>query len=575
MALTSDQPAGKKVLCVNCDSGDSAQSRCNDCGVFLCQFCTESHKRYRSTKHHQLSTMEELKSIPAPQNIAEKIRCSKHKEEVIKLFCKTCQTTICSDCTIVDHRTHQYGFVEEVAMEEKKHLQSKLNEVKQRKDGLAQGIINLKYFDERLDEHYWSTVLEISGHFDELAEAVELRRKEMLEKTAMFTRGKKKQIATQLEVLQIALASCETGIEFTEKAFKNGNDTQILSMEKYILQSLDQLKAVKDQTNPSVTEDMVFTVPSSVPETNETLLKRYDVDVAVVSPSCCTASFKGEDKIFNAGKHYFITLISNDKNKQRLRYGNQIIKPSFTGMEVREVSVTDNHDGSYTIGFCPHQGGMLKFEVSINKRPAPNCSLTKQVKWVISEIHGNGTVSNRGLTMTGGEGYCWRVGACYFESGIHTWKVQLSFDQDHRRGYYYNESGRCEVGIIDVEEFNKGIVKREGKSIQKCFERKYCFGKRKSPKSRGSSAQMSSVLPYPSDKEDIGQSKKKWVQECSVTTYNFSDISFTLDMENKTLKVEDDSRNRGHSVSDYQFTARRVSPFFACNSPNMNISLVQ
>ena len=571
MALTSDQPAAKKVLCENCDSGDSAQSQCNDCGVFLCQYCTESHKRYRSTKHHQLSTMEELKSIPAPQNIAEKIRCSKHKEEVIKLFCKTCQTTICRDCTIVDHRAHEYGFVEEVAAEEKKHLQSKLNEVKQRKGRVAQGILNLKYFDKRLNERYWSTVSEISRHFDELAEAVEFRKKEMLEKTAMSTRGKKKQIAAQLEVLQIALASCESGIEFTEKAFKNGNDTQILSMEKYILQSLDQLKAVKDQTNPCVTEDMVFMVPSSVSETKEALLKRYDVDVAVACPSSSQASFKEEDEIFDADKQYFITLICNDKNKQRLRCGNQIIKPSFTGMKVRDLSVTDNHDGSYTIGFSPRHGGLLKFEVSINRMPAPNCTLMKRVKWVLSKKHGNGTVSNGRLTMKGGEGYCWRVGTCYFESGIHTWKVQLSFGQDHRRGYYYNQSASGEVGIIDVGEVNKGTVKSEETSGQKVTGL-YNYPKNGFFQSKGSSPKTCSNPLFLTNNEAIAESEGKWVEMCSVTT---RDISFTLDMENKTLKIEVNSRNRGHSVSDYQFTARRVSPFFACNSSNMTISLVQ
>ena len=110
MTLTSE-------ICDNCESGDSAQCRCNDCGIFLCQFSTESHKRSRSTKQHEMLSMEEFKSNPGPQKIAEKIRCSKHKDEIIKLFFKTCQTTICRDCTIVDHRQHEYGFVEDVAVE--------------------------------------------------------------------------------------------------------------------------------------------------------------------------------------------------------------------------------------------------------------------------------------------------------------------------------------------------------------------------------------------------------------------------------------------------------------------------
>jgi hypothetical protein len=477
-------------------------------------------------KHHELVTMEQLKSNPGPQNIAEKIRCPKHKEEVIKLFCKTCQTTICRDCTIVDHRQHEYGFVEEVAVEEKRHLQSNLNEVKQRKGRVAQGIVNLKKFNEGLEAKKKSTISEISQHFDQLVKAVESRKREMMEKATSITNSRQKQIHAQLEVLEVALASCESSIEFTEQAFKNGNDVQILSMEKYILQSLEQLKAVKDQTKPCVTEDMVFIIPSSVQEKKKELLIDYDVDVTEANPESCTASFKETEATFNAGKQYSITLICHDKNNRRLRYGGQHIKPSFTGMEVSDVAVTDNKDSSYTISFCPRQGarGMLKFEVSINGAPAPKCSLTKQVKWVISDAHGKGDITDGGRTMTGDGGYCCRVGGCYFDSGVHTWKVGLSNDDLDRLS--------AEVGIIDYDEINA----------------------------------------------DMAQSKKKCVHEHSVPL-NFGairdDISFNLDMEKRTLNVKVNSSRRDSSTNSYQFTARRVSPFFACSSPFLRISLVE
>jgi hypothetical protein len=475
-------------------------------------------------KHHELVTMEQLKSNPGPQNIAEKIRCPKHKQKAIKLFCKTCQTTICRDCTIVDHRQHKYGFVEEVAVEEKRHLQSNLNEVKQRKRRVAQGIANLKKFNEGLEAKKKSTISEISQHFDQLVKAVESRKREMMEKATSITNSRQKQIHAQLEVLEVALASCESSIEFTEQAFKNGNDVQILSMEKYILQSLEQLKAVKDQTKPCVTEDMVFIIPSSVQEKKKELLIDYDVDVTVVNPESCTASFKETEATFNPGKPYSITLICHDKNNRRLRYGGLDIKPSFNGMDVGDVAVTDNKDGSYTISFCPRQGGMLKFEVFINGTPAPKCSLTKQVKWVISDAHGKGPITDGGRTMSGYGGYCCRVGGCYFDSGVHTWKVRLRYD-------YLGQSS-AEVGIIDYDEINA----------------------------------------------DMAQSEKKCIQKHSVPFGSLYDISFNLDMEKRTLNVKVVNSSRYVSTSttnSYQFTARRVSPFFACSTSFLSISLVE
>jgi hypothetical protein len=186
-------------------------------------------------------------------------------------------------------------------------------------------------------------------------------------------------------------------------------------------------------------------------------------------------------------------------------------------MDVSDVAVTDNKDGSYTISFCPRQGGMLKFEVSINGTPAPKCSLTKQVKWVISDAHGKGYITNGGRTMSGVGGYCCRVGGCYFDSGVHTWKVRLS-----------NVSFRdpAEVGIIDYDEINA----------------------------------------------DMAQSEKKCVHKHSVPFGCFADISFNLDMEKRRLNVKVSS---GRLINSYQFTARRVSPFFACSSPALSISLVE
>ena len=384
MALTNDQPTAKTIVCDSCDSEDAAQSRCNDCGIFLCQYCTDFHKRSRSMKHHKLLTMNELKSNPGPQSIAEKIRCPKHRDEIIKLFCKTCQTTICRDCTIVDHQGHKYGFVEEVAAEEKEKINVNLHELKQRKGRVVKGIETLKKFNESLEAMKNSTIAKVSEHFNELLKATESRKNEMVEKVTSLTNAKQKQIHAQVEVLEMSLASCDSSIEFTKQAFRSGNDVQILSMEKYILHSLEQLTTVKDQTKPSVTENMVFFFPSSVEETKEKLLNECDVlDVVVANPENCLAAFNSEEKEFIAENLYSVTIICQDKENRRLKYGCQEIKPLFTGMEVSDVAVTDNKDGSFTVNFRPCQGGMLKFEVSINGMPAPSCSLTKRVRWVL------------------------------------------------------------------------------------------------------------------------------------------------------------------------------------------------
>ena len=525
MALTDDKPA-KKIPCDNCDSEDVAETRCNECGIFICHYCTEFHRRSRPTKLHRLLSMDELKSSAGPENIAEKIRCTKHKEEVIKLYCKTCQATICRDCTIVDHRQHEYVFVEDVAFQEKQNLQKDLNEVKERKVRVLQGISYLREFDEGLIAKKESTISEINKHFDGLSRVVESRRKELVEKTTSLTSLKQKQIHAQLEQLEVALASCESSIEFTEQAFKNGNDVQILSMEKYISQSLQQLKKVKDQTQPCVTEDMVFCIPLSVKDTAETLFNAYAVDEVEAKPENCTASFNKPTKKMKAGEQSSITVICNDKNNRRLGFGGQFIQPTFAGVDVSDISVTHNKDGSHIVNFCPCQVGVLKFEVTINGKRAPRCSLTKGVEWVISNAHGRGPLTNNGRTMTGEDGneeYCCRVGGCYFDSGVHTWVVRMN--AVNGRG------GQTEVGVIDYNEINEDMFNSKNKCVYKDF---------------------TSGMPL--------------------------DMSFKLDMEKRSMYIflkDELSHGSWFGLKVYEFTAERVSPFFACSSSGVSLSIIE
>ena len=128
---------------------------------------------------------------------------------------------------------------------------------------------------------------------------------------------------------------------------------------------------------------MAFYIPSVHDATAKLLLVEYDVSVDVASPENCTASYKMTERSLKAWEQYSITLICKDKENRRLGYGGHVIKPSFTGVRVSGVAITDNKNGSYIISFIPRQHGVLKFEVSIDGVPAPSCSLTKQVNWAL------------------------------------------------------------------------------------------------------------------------------------------------------------------------------------------------
>ena len=91
------------VGCGNCSVGDPTVVRCVSCCIFLCDFCKQGHQRGNATKDHKLLTFEELRSR-GPAALSKPSMCHIHEGEARKLYCETCEQTICRDCTIVDHR---------------------------------------------------------------------------------------------------------------------------------------------------------------------------------------------------------------------------------------------------------------------------------------------------------------------------------------------------------------------------------------------------------------------------------------------------------------------------------------
>jgi hypothetical protein len=105
---------------------------------------------------------------------------------------------------------------------------------------------------------------------------------------------------------------------------------------------------------------------------------------------------------------------------------------------------------------------MLKFEATIDGRPAPKCSLVKDVTWVFSNEYGGGELSDGGKRgkkrpvgrHKGNKGidnrYCnSRTGECSFGTGVHTWKILVKSNH-----VYDNLFVRpvCEVGITEATD---------------------------------------------------------------------------------------------------------------------------
>ncbi|XP_046550605.1 uncharacterized protein LOC124260357 isoform X2 [Haliotis rubra] len=73
---------------------------CSVCDESLCDRCARMHKRFPSTRHHDVLDLSGEVNIPRKR----KVMCNEHKDECVKFLCKDCKKLTCQTCCIIYHR---------------------------------------------------------------------------------------------------------------------------------------------------------------------------------------------------------------------------------------------------------------------------------------------------------------------------------------------------------------------------------------------------------------------------------------------------------------------------------------
>jgi len=122
--------ASKKVtlICQNCEE-EEAVSSCNECAVFLCNFCEKSHRKSKTTRDHEICSIDNMRKSPnkIPSSLPEKPEmCSIHPTKPLELYCRCEDVLICRDCIIKKHKDHDYDVISDVIDGEKEVLREAL-----------------------------------------------------------------------------------------------------------------------------------------------------------------------------------------------------------------------------------------------------------------------------------------------------------------------------------------------------------------------------------------------------------------------------------------------------------------
>ena len=232
-----------KALCEQCSSDEDAVAFCRQCAEFICERCMEAHKRMKSFSSHRVATLEELKEGSSKVLPAEKAppppTCSVH-EELMKIFCYDCQSLICRDCIVIDHKGHKYEFVKKVTPEVKEKLVQDLVPLRKVYTSLSSAVKGVEVTKTEVELSGTNLSTNIKRSFQRLHSIIEQRKEEVLKQASRLVDTKFDRLSTQEKELQKMMSTIQSLLEFVERSVENMTDEELMSIHVQISKQIGE-----------------------------------------------------------------------------------------------------------------------------------------------------------------------------------------------------------------------------------------------------------------------------------------------------------------------------------------------
>ena len=239
--VKTKDPKEKALTCGECESIEPAVAYCNDCHSYLCEDCRSTvHKKYRLLRNHKVILIEGLTRETFNSYFPQ--HCVQHTDEVLKLYCNTCQQLVCRDCCLFDHKDHQFKLLKDARQETTSELNDLTDQVKAKLDEWGKNLEIAKKAEKIMQCRPDELKSSINTSFDAILSAIESRRAELLAEAESECQKDMKQVWSEKDSLELTSICMSATLSFAERALQCCSDAEMLLLSKQAVQRLNELK---------------------------------------------------------------------------------------------------------------------------------------------------------------------------------------------------------------------------------------------------------------------------------------------------------------------------------------------
>ena len=212
-----------------------------------CRHCTELPEEgvgsFPVAFHlNDLKEMYSLTKKTADLSNPQEATCSDHGKP-FEFFCETCDTVICSHCSVRNHKHHEYDLITDSYTKHCRKLRECLSPVEGKKEALKKVLSALAEREGEIRERGEGVLEEIHEMVEEMMNVLRESERKLTEQVKRVTDDKLKVLSEQMKSAEMSLSLLEDVKNDVEQSLKTGSPQQVLRSKKQMMERMSEVTA--------------------------------------------------------------------------------------------------------------------------------------------------------------------------------------------------------------------------------------------------------------------------------------------------------------------------------------------
>uniref|UniRef100_A0A8C6QLX1 Tripartite motif-containing protein 66 n=1 Tax=Nannospalax galili TaxID=1026970 RepID=A0A8C6QLX1_NANGA len=245
--------------CSECKEKRAAHILCTYCNRWLCSSCTEEHRHVPAPGGPLFARTQKGSSGVNGGSGDFALYCPLHTQEVLKLFCETCDVLTCHSCLMVEHKEHRCRHVEEVLQNQRMLLESVTTQVAHKKSSLQTSakqiedrIFEVKHQHRKVENQIKMAKMVLMNELNKQANG-------LIEELEGITNERKRKLEQQLQSIMVLNRQFEHVQNFINWAVCSKTSVPFLFSKELIVFQMQRLLETSCNTDPGSPWSIRFT----------------------------------------------------------------------------------------------------------------------------------------------------------------------------------------------------------------------------------------------------------------------------------------------------------------------------